>query len=264
MKRRLISSIIIMFMIILYFSSLAIAGGKVEICHNPPGNPGLWHTITVPQNAVKAHLAHGDLLGPCVSGCADAAECDDGNSCTTDNCEYGECIHAPVDCDDGNPITLDYCDPNGGCDHIPDCPEYAIWDPETGTCMACPEPLLRYADAVLGLISVSALEQTCPATCEFRLTEENGNPWYETDIRDECQGYSTEPPYHYSFWEIIAWKLDGSVVGAYDTFINLGGQNAYSDYFSGPWSYAYAELAACQQYVKDKFQEITGSPCTAY
>ena len=38
---------------------------KVTICHIPPGNPGNAHTIRVSQNAVPAHLAHGDTLGPC-------------------------------------------------------------------------------------------------------------------------------------------------------------------------------------------------------
>jgi len=40
-------------------------GGKVTICHIPPGNPGNAHTITVGASAVQAHLNHGDYLGPC-------------------------------------------------------------------------------------------------------------------------------------------------------------------------------------------------------
>ena len=40
-------------------------GNKVEICHIPPGNPDSAHTICVSANAVEAHLAHGDQLGPC-------------------------------------------------------------------------------------------------------------------------------------------------------------------------------------------------------
>jgi len=40
-------------------------GGKVVICHIPPGNPGNAHTIMVGQAAVPAHLAHGDHLGAC-------------------------------------------------------------------------------------------------------------------------------------------------------------------------------------------------------
>jgi hypothetical protein len=42
--------------------------GKVTICHIPPGNPANAHTITVGASAVKAHLAHGDDIGPCGGG----------------------------------------------------------------------------------------------------------------------------------------------------------------------------------------------------
>ena len=38
---------------------------KVLVCHIPPGNPDNWHTISVDQHAVPAHLAHGDFLGSC-------------------------------------------------------------------------------------------------------------------------------------------------------------------------------------------------------
>lgn len=41
----------------LYYYSY-IPGRKVDICHN-------GHTISVAPQAVKAHLAHGDILGPC-------------------------------------------------------------------------------------------------------------------------------------------------------------------------------------------------------
>ena len=40
-------------------------GDRVTICHIPPGNPENPQTITVSENAVPAHLAHGDTLGPC-------------------------------------------------------------------------------------------------------------------------------------------------------------------------------------------------------
>ncbi len=42
-------------------------GGKVVICHYPPGNSGNRHTIEVGQAALSAHLAHGDTQGPCPS-----------------------------------------------------------------------------------------------------------------------------------------------------------------------------------------------------
>jgi hypothetical protein len=41
---------------------------KVTICHIPKGNPSNAHDITVGASAVPAHLAHGDIVGPCVTG----------------------------------------------------------------------------------------------------------------------------------------------------------------------------------------------------
>ncbi len=38
---------------------------QVTICHQPPGKPEERKTLVVPQSAVKAHLAHGDVLGTC-------------------------------------------------------------------------------------------------------------------------------------------------------------------------------------------------------
>ena len=38
---------------------------KVVVCHVPPGNPDNAHTIVVSENALPAHLGHGDTEGPC-------------------------------------------------------------------------------------------------------------------------------------------------------------------------------------------------------
>jgi len=38
---------------------------KVVVCHIPPGDPSNAHEICISANAVLAHLAHGDKLGPC-------------------------------------------------------------------------------------------------------------------------------------------------------------------------------------------------------
>jgi hypothetical protein len=42
--------------------------GKVTICHHTgsPNHP--FVTITINRNALKAHLAHGDTIGPCGAG----------------------------------------------------------------------------------------------------------------------------------------------------------------------------------------------------
>ncbi|MGM0649129.1 MAG: DUF7619 domain-containing protein [Bacteroidota bacterium] len=39
---------------------------KILVCHTPPGNPENPQTICISPNAVPAHLAHGDCVGPCL------------------------------------------------------------------------------------------------------------------------------------------------------------------------------------------------------
>ncbi len=98
--------------------ALAAPAGKVEICHIPPGNPGNAHTIKVSGNAIKAHLKHGDYIGPCAPLCEET--CDDGNACTIDECVGGDCVHSAVNCNDGNQCTADSCNPEtGGCESAP-------------------------------------------------------------------------------------------------------------------------------------------------
>jgi hypothetical protein len=46
-------------------SSSADNGSQVTICHCPPGSPQNNQTMTVGQTAAQAHLAHGDIIGPC-------------------------------------------------------------------------------------------------------------------------------------------------------------------------------------------------------
>jgi hypothetical protein len=122
---------------------------KVKVCHVPPGNPANFHTITIDDNAVQAHLAHGDLLGSCAAHCDQL--CDDGNPCSIDACDANEhCLlnHPPVSCDDGNACTIDTCDPTDGCHSTPkvcqdtDLCTVNTCDPLTGNCafppVACP------------------------------------------------------------------------------------------------------------------------------
>jgi hypothetical protein len=42
-------------------------GNKVTICHKTGSKKKPFHTIRVSRNAVKAHLRHGDSLGPCTT-----------------------------------------------------------------------------------------------------------------------------------------------------------------------------------------------------
>jgi hypothetical protein len=58
----------------------------------------------------------------CGASCrCDAAQCDDGNPCTTGDACSGAagCIPEFPSCDDGNPCTADTCDPATGCVHTP-------------------------------------------------------------------------------------------------------------------------------------------------
>ncbi len=130
-------------------SSGALAGPapKVEVCHIPPDNPANFHTIRVSENALSAHLAHGDLGGPCNAVCDDL--CDDGNACTidhNDDCEQNGClaIPAPVDCSDGDLCTVDSCEPASGCVNTPiaciapDLCTVSACAPDTGECVDSP------------------------------------------------------------------------------------------------------------------------------
>lgn len=61
----------------------------------------------------------GDVEPCCVEGedpCC-GMECDDGNPCTTEYCQGGQCIVEPVDCSDDDPCTVDSCDQYGYCQH---------------------------------------------------------------------------------------------------------------------------------------------------
>jgi hypothetical protein len=104
--------------------ALAAPGAKVNVCHIPPGNPANFHTITIGEKALAAHLAHGDLAGACDDFCETL--CDDGDACTVDACaDGGGCVHPAVDCDDGNACTEDeLCDPQSGClnEPLPEIP----------------------------------------------------------------------------------------------------------------------------------------------
>lgn len=100
------------------------AAQKVKVCHIPPGNPANFHTILISENALAAHLAHGDLAGACNDLCG--ILCDDGDACTVDDagdCEQQGCPsepRQPVNCDDARECTIDSCDATGGCAHTPD------------------------------------------------------------------------------------------------------------------------------------------------
>jgi hypothetical protein len=69
--------------------NLITRGHKVDVCHRK-GN-GEWHVINISQNALPAHLAHGDVL----------LEDNDGDGFVA---ELNECVPGG-DCDDNDPTT---------------------------------------------------------------------------------------------------------------------------------------------------------------
>jgi hypothetical protein len=60
--------------------------GQVTICHIPPGNPDNAHTITISANALPAHLAHGDTIGPCAAAPGTGACCLEGPGVPAGGC----------------------------------------------------------------------------------------------------------------------------------------------------------------------------------
>jgi hypothetical protein len=56
---------LIIFCVSISISASWYTKGKITICHVPPGNPANRHTIEVSQNALQAHLDHGDYIGSC-------------------------------------------------------------------------------------------------------------------------------------------------------------------------------------------------------
>lgn len=149
MKRRCPSLAILTVLFALTASAAWAGNAKVQVCHIPPGNPSNFHTITISENALQAHLGHGDLPGTCFAHCDTL--CSDGNPCTIDACDANEqCLltHPPVNCNDSNPCTIDSCDPASGCvNTTKTCADSDLCtldacDPVTGSCVfpavACP------------------------------------------------------------------------------------------------------------------------------
>ena len=152
---------------ILFLLLTAVSAEKFKICHNIHTHLSNWHTITVNENAVQAHLEHGDLYGSCNEHCdilcppSDLCKssrcdndsclsevtvnCDDGLTCTTDDCDPFEgCVYNSLNCDDSNLCTADFCFEPSGCVHFPAfclptiCQTTTGCNPTTGNCEYLP------------------------------------------------------------------------------------------------------------------------------
>jgi len=67
MKKLIAATVLVLVIGALPLEHLLMGGPepRVTLCHVPPGNPVNFHTITVGEAAVNAHLGHGDFPGPC-------------------------------------------------------------------------------------------------------------------------------------------------------------------------------------------------------
>jgi hypothetical protein len=94
------------------------AAQNVTICHKPPGNPTNAHQIVVAQEAVNAHLNHGDVAGACVCTPAESVcgagqpPCCSGTQCLAQATGGFLCKAATT----SNPIP-----PGGACNTSADC-----------------------------------------------------------------------------------------------------------------------------------------------
>ena len=157
---------------VMLLASVAMAqpDGKVDICHIPPGNPANAHTISVSENAVDAHLNHGDTACSCeviddceaLGGVFDEASC----ICATG---FGDCFTNPPP---GSPACLpdeaciiDAIPPDNtigvcslqNCTDADDCPEA----PPGGTApVFCGD--VAGGDGVKDCVLLCNLGQTCP------------------------------------------------------------------------------------------------------
>jgi len=149
--RKFILIILIAFaaMVTGFNNSVLAQGGtaKVQVCHIPPDDPTNFHTITISEKALSAHLEHGDAGGPCDSVCSFL--CDDGDPCTVDDtgdCESLGCpsVREPTDCNDSLNCTTDSCDSAIGCVNepiiceAPDLCTISMCAEDTGECVDSP------------------------------------------------------------------------------------------------------------------------------
>jgi len=164
--------------ICIFLPCAVAAGTKIDVCHVPPGNPDNYHTISINDNALSAHVAHGDLLDSCNALCANL--CDDGDACTIDDtgdCEIAGCPveRLPVDCDDSNACTSDSCDSLDGCinTEVVVCQSGEICNPETAICEPDGGPVItEFSVVTVGRSSITLRWMTdIPATSQlfFRL-----------------------------------------------------------------------------------------------
>jgi hypothetical protein len=216
---------------------VAAGAEKVTICHKP-GTPA-ERTLSVASSAVAAHLAHGDVEGPCAAPdpCADVVCSEVANG--TSQCVEGQC---QLTCNDGYEP-----DGTGGCAAVDPCAGVSCGEVANGsnvcvdgscqlTCndgyspdgnggcledsAACPA-VIEVANSYSGSASLnsdafeipSGFKQTCitgpgettsAGTCPV-LTDCDGHRyWAYSDIEN------------YSTMLIVKYAGDGSILASFD------------------------------------------------
>ncbi|WP_223634357.1 hypothetical protein [Corallococcus sp. EGB] len=101
-------------------------GGKITLCHIPPGNHANAHTITVGVPAAAAHLRHGDTVGACGDGGETPADGGSGepDAGTTDGGSGGGIDAGPQCIPEGGECTTES---ETGCCGSLSCQEGHCW-----------------------------------------------------------------------------------------------------------------------------------------
>ena len=107
---------------------------KVDVCHYDTDNDS-WHVININQNALQAHLIHGDVL---------LEDADGDGWVENDN----ECVPGG-DCNDGdasvNPRAMEVCDDgiDNDCDELVDCDDTDCEEDEVCASACCWSDLIQ-------------------------------------------------------------------------------------------------------------------------
>jgi subtilisin-like proprotein convertase family protein len=148
----------------------APTGGSALSAFDGANPNGTWSVYVVDDaSGDSGSFAGGWCVNLVVSGCANDAECNDGNLCNgTETCVAGACTTgAPVNCDDGLFCTLDSCDPStGDCHHAEnscsdgDSCTSDLCDEAADACTHAPPPTFHFCNT--GSISIPSSGNATP------------------------------------------------------------------------------------------------------
>lgn len=90
-----------------------------------PFNVGFFRAISgaAPGTGATRRAGIDDWRIVLLPPCATAADCEDGDGCTTPTCSAGVCLCSPVACNDDDPCTRDVCDSATGACPFPALPD---------------------------------------------------------------------------------------------------------------------------------------------